>query len=73
MIVTKGTIQGDYAQKFGVGLVVDDCQDLDIRIKEYMSQINFEEYVENCNILLKSFLEENSIFEDLVKAFVYNR
>lgn len=70
MIVTKGTTQGDYVQKYGVGLVVEDCVSLNKNIKDYIKSFVFDEYSKRCNNLLTIFLEENKIFEDKVALFV---
>ena len=70
MVVTRGTVQGDYAEQYGVGLVVDNCDNLDIKIKEYRTKMDFIRYTMQCNLLLNHFLIENKAFEDKVNSFV---
>ena len=72
MIVTRGTVQGDYAEKYGVGLVIDDCEDLDLKLNEYRMKIDFSMYSKQCNMLLDVFLKDNNKFEDMVYCFVNN-
>ena len=70
MIVMRGTVQGDYAEQFGVGLVIDDCENLDVKLNEYRKNIDFCRYINQCNMLLEEFLKDNDKFEDMVNGFV---
>lgn len=70
MIVTRNTIQGDYAEKYGVGMVIDNCDELDKKIINYKKTLNYKKYEQNCNILLAVFLEEYTLFERVIKDFV---
>lgn len=70
MIVTKGTIQGDYARQYDVGLVIDDCKNLDKKIVSYLGNLDYNVYSKQCDFLLDVFLEENREFEKTIKAFV---
>ena len=70
MIVTRGTIQGHYAEQYGVGLVIDNCDDLDTKILEYRKNLNFPQYAKQCNTLLELFLKENEVFETIVREFI---
>lgn len=69
MIVTRNTIQGDYAAKFGVGLVVDNCDYLTGDICKYLKELDFDAYVKSCDKLLKTFVEENILFEKMLEKF----
>jgi len=55
MIVTRGTVQGDYAEQYGVGLVIDNCEKLDEIILEYQKNLDSVQYQKQCNLLLKLF------------------
>ena len=69
MIVTRGTTQGDYAERYGVGIAVDDCNGLDVRISEFLAQ-DRKAYEQRCDKLLKSFMEDQRKFEITVEQFV---
>lgn len=70
MIVTKGTTQGDYAEKHNVGLVIENCDNLDEKIVNYISNLDFDEFESRCNKLLELFLAENNLFKSTVKTFI---
>lgn len=70
MIVTSGTVQGDYAEQYGVGLVIDNCEKLDEKILEYQKNLDFIHYTQQCNRLLTDFMKENETFEGVVRTFV---
>lgn len=72
MIVTKNTIQGDYAEKYGVGLVVETCDHLSDAIHKYLKEMNFEKYCEQCDKLLKVFIADNQCFERVANGFIAN-
>lgn len=70
MIVTKGGEQGNYVEKYGVGLAVESCDGLADRIKEYVLSLDFDEYKDNCNKLLKEFVEDYNRFAKVVDSFI---
>lgn len=69
MIVTKNTIQGYYAEKYKVGIAVQDCQNLIDDLKSFLKQ-DYYEYCKRCNGLLKVFLKDQYEFVEAVKKFV---
>lgn len=69
MIVTKDTIQGDYAEKYNVGVAIKDCTNLTEELQAFLHQ-DYQEYSERCDELLKQFLEDQKTFESAVKRFV---
>ena len=69
MIVTKNTTQGDFAEKFNLGVVVDDCSNLDENLRLFLKE-DYSSYVERCNKLLELFLSDQVKFEKTVKEFV---
>ena len=69
MITTKDTIQGDYAEKYGVGIAIDDTTDLAERLKKYIETFNGREYEDRRNELLKSFLNDYDLFRNAVIKF----
>lgn len=69
MIVTKGTTQGDYADKYQVGLAVENCEGLQGELQRFIQQ-DYTSYVQRCNDLLSSFLRDQEQFEYAVIKFV---
>lgn len=69
MIVTKDTIQGDYAEKYQVGVAIKDCNHLTEDLKSFLKQ-DYLEYSKRCNGLLRQFLEDQQQFESAVVRFV---
>ena len=72
MIVTHGTTQGDYAERYGVGIAIDDCHDLPGRLREFLAQ-DRAAYGQRCDALLAEFMEDQQRFEEAVIKFVTNR
>lgn len=70
MIVTKGQIQGEYAEKYGVGLTISDTDNLPVLIKMWNQNVDFEEYERRCNDLLKVFLEDYEKFKNCLWSFI---
>lgn len=70
MIVTKGGTQGLYAEKYGVGLAVDNCEGLAEKIEAYIKDLDFDAYAERCNSLLKEFEKDYEKFLALVNKFI---
>lgn len=69
MIVTKDTVQGDYAEKYNVGVALVDCSNLKSELKDFMQQ-DYKAYAERCDNLLQEFLNDQARFEKLVCEFV---
>lgn len=69
MIVTKDTIQGDYAEKHNVGVAVTDCQNLTNNLKAFLQQ-DYQSYCKRCDALLTEFLNDQKAFVGAVVAFV---
>lgn len=69
MIVTKNTTQGDFAEKYQVGVAIDNCHNLDVELLSFL-KTDFHAYSERCNNLLKTFLKDQDEFENAVKNFI---
>ena len=70
MIVTKGGIQGSFAEKYNVGLVLENCNDLPNKLKKYMESLNFEDYKDRCNLLLEQFVGDYNKLNKIVLDFL---
>lgn len=69
MIVTRGTLQGDYAEHYGVGISVDDCHGLKERILQFLDT-DRALYEQRCDALLAEFMKDQHRFEEAVQVFV---
>lgn len=69
MIVTKDTIQGDYAEKYDIGVTLVDCSNIKNELKAFMQQ-DYNAYAERCDKLLNVFLRDQENFEEIVHQFV---
>lgn len=69
MIVTKGQIQGDYCEKYNLGIAVSDINNMPNQIEEWLDKNNLEEYEIRCINLLKEFLNDYSEFKSRIKLF----
>lgn len=69
MIVTKDTCQGDFVEKYNVGIAVNDCNNLTQELKSFIEQ-DFKEYAKRCDFLLREFLKDQEHFENVVVNFV---
>lgn len=70
MIVTKGQIQGDYAEKYGVGIAIENTEGLTEKLENWIKEVDFQEYENRCVELLKQFVEDYNIFEQTIKDFL---
>ena len=69
MIVTKGTTQGDYAEEFDLGIVIEDCSDLPNRLRNFLES-DYSLYCNRCEQLLNIFLRDQFAFERMVESFI---
>lgn len=70
MIVTKGGIQGEFVEKYGLGVAIENCEDLSFKLKSFYDNVSEKDYVNNCNMLLRSFLEDYKKFEQIMLLFI---
>ncbi len=70
IITTKGTIQGMYVEKYNLGLVIEDCSNLENRIKEFVLNFNQAEFNRNCDKLLIEFRNDYQIFKEKFIEFI---
>lgn len=70
MIVTADTTQGDYVEKYGLGLAIKSCDNLDNQMKSFINNLSMERYDNNCRRLLSSFLEDYETFREKLVSFM---
>lgn len=70
MIVTKGSHQGVLCEKYGLGVVIDECDNFAERIQSWWRRFDVQKYEEGCIAFLKSVGEDMERFEkELVQLF----
>ena len=69
MIVTKNTTQGDFAEQYCLGVVLEDCNKLFEKLTRFV-KIDFVDYANRCNRLLEVFLKDQQSFENAVGLFL---
>ena len=70
MITTAHTIQGEYTEKYDIGLAVENCDNLKEKIIDYLENLDFKAYADRCNNLLKEFLGDYNKWEVAMSRFI---
>lgn len=70
MIVTKGQIQGDYAERYNVGIALENPSDLPELIDKWIRTVDFETYQKNCINLLNRFMKDYDNFKNCLRSFL---
>lgn len=70
MIVTKNSIQGDYVEKYKLGIAITDCTNLSDKIKLYFAKTDANDFCEKCNSLLMQFDKDYELFHAKVIKFI---
>ena len=71
MIVTRGTTQGDYAERYGVGIAIDSCEGLSDELRQFLST-DQNAYAQRCDALLAEFRKDQERFAATVIKFIEN-
>lgn len=69
MIVTKNTVQGDYVESYGLGIAIENCNDLINNLQSFVNS-DFVQYSKRCDQLLEVFLRDDARFVGCIKQFV---
>lgn len=69
MIVTKNTTQGDYAEKYNVGIALEDCSNLEDEMRNFLLN-DYDSYAKRCNALLNEFIADEENFQKIVQEFI---
>ncbi|MEG0701191.1 MAG: capsular biosynthesis protein, partial [Muribaculaceae bacterium] len=70
MIVLSTSIQGEYVNKYGLGISIDNCDQLNARINDYILHFNYTEFEQNANLLLGEFRNDYVIFKQNLIEFL---
>ena len=69
MLTKLGTIQGDYAKNYGMGVAVPDTSQLGEELIRYWEGFDWEQYEKQRLILLNRFKDDYQVFKDALVAF----
>lgn len=72
LIVTDGSTQGEYVQKYKLGLSVVNCRDISYKIRRYIDSFNEDEFISSCDKLLIDFASDYDNFYTNLLMFVRN-
>lgn len=70
MITTTGTLQAHYAEKYGIGISVNNTSQLADEIIQYDHNFNWQYYEQQRLLLLKQFKDDYLTFVKALKDFV---
>ena len=70
VVVTAGSTQAALVKEYGLGVVIDDCVNLDAEIRDFLTSFDYVAFCEKCNELLALFVEEHRVLEHSIAAFV---
>ena len=70
MIVTAKSTQGDYVEKYDLGLSLEDCSELSEKIQRFFKNTDEEAFNQRCNNLLREFIRDYDEFYKVVKNFI---
>ena len=70
VIVTAGSTQAALVKEHGLGVVVDNCANLDVEIKNYLSTFDYIVFCKKCNEMLALFVEDHRLLERSIAAFM---
>lgn len=70
MLVTSNSTQSYYVERYQLGLSLDNCNNLDVKIKEYLDTLDYTAFCERCNTLLEIFLKDYKVLETKITEFV---
>jgi hypothetical protein len=69
MITTIGTIQGDYTEKYGLGIAIENTVNLAEQLTDYYNHFDSMKFEEQRSLLLNKFKKDYDRFEQTVKLF----
>lgn len=70
MLVTTNSTQGDYVEHYQLGLSLDSCEKLDVKIRKYLQAMDYAAFSKRCDNLLEVFLKDYDIWKAKVIEFV---
>jgi len=71
MIVTISSIQGDFVEKYNLGLAIENCSNLAEDIQDFIQNFNHSEFKKKCDYLMSSFMEDYQYFKARIISFIF--
>lgn len=72
MIVTNRSTQGNYVEKYQLGLSLENCDYLPQDIQQFITAFDKEEFANRCDILLSEFIDDYNNFYNNFLRFISN-
>lgn len=72
MIVTAGSIQAAFVREYALGIIVEDCGNLDAEIKKFILSFDYVSFCERCNKLLSLFIEDYRLLMRTIDSFMHS-
>lgn len=66
LIVNNTSIHASYVKKYNLGICISESDSLEDEILKFMSKVDKEQFINNCNFLLEQFNLEQDIFKSTV-------
>lgn len=70
MIVTSGGIQGQYVERYNLGLSIENCVDIDKKLEAYLLSESMDDFAKNAKLILYEFVHDYNVFESKVLEFI---
>ena len=70
MIVTAHSTHSEFIVQNQLGLALDDCANLDKKIKNFLQSLDQNKFSDQCNSLLRTFIEDYQLFKSIVVSFI---
>ncbi|MBE6305418.1 MAG: glycosyltransferase family 4 protein [Bacteroidales bacterium] len=70
MIVSANSIQGDYCEKYNLGISVTNINKLSEELESWYNTMNYTEFSKRCNKLLEEFIDDYDTFKSNVLDFL---
>ena len=66
IICNRGSYQTEIIEKYGIGVAVDDVNELKGKLEDYIKSFNATRFEENCNVFLKDVEKEQRQYEKVL-------
>jgi len=70
LIVLNDSIQGMYVKKYKLGILIENCSNLNEQIQEFVANFNVQEFTQNCDKLLIEFRKDYYYFKNRFSDFL---
>lgn len=70
MIVTSNSEQAKLVKNYNLGISIENCDNLEYKLKSFLENLDEEVFANNCKNLLKKFIDDYNLFEDKVSQFI---